>query len=343
VKLTVSVNDVARAAGVSIGTVSNVLNRPQKVRPQTRRRVEDAIGSLGFVRNEAARRLTGARSRMVAYVMLNHSNPFFSDLAGAIEDVVGHHHLGLITMSSNHDADRESEYLEMLLENRVRGVLITAVSYASAQFERLRALGVPVVFVDRSAADPSWCSVGVDDVEGGRQAVTHLADQGHRRIAVVGPADVPQVADRLAGAAEVARGLGLGFTHLRTETLTVAAGRDAGAKLLGISSSSRPTGVFCANDLLALGLLQELTQYGLRIPDDIAIVGYDDIEFAAAAAIPLTSLRQPRAEMGRAAVELLLEETEGGPHQHSHVRFTPELVVRQSSARRRTAPAQMVS
>ena len=122
------------------------------------------------------------------------------------------------------------------------------------------------------------------------------------------------------------------LTVLETTALTVSEGRKAGARLLGLPKRRRPTAVFCANDLLALGLLQQMTQHGIRVPDDLAIVGYDDIEFAAAAAVPLTSVMQPRLLLGRTAAELLLEEAEGRPdHVHHHVEFAPELVVRQSS------------
>jgi LacI family transcriptional regulator len=164
-------------------------------------------------------------------------------------------------------------------------------------------------------------------------------DAGHRSVAYVsGPPGLNQVRDRRTGALTALAEAGLGPDALRelpTERLDVAAGLDAGARLLGLSDSDRPTAVFCVNDLLALGVLQAMYAAGVDVPEDLAIVGYDDIEFAAAAAVPLTSVRRPAVTMGALAAELLLEETEaqGAPtaHEHRRVVLQPELVVRGSS------------
>ncbi len=181
--------------------------------------------------------------------------------------------------------------------------------------------------------------MSVDDVYGGKLAGQYLAESGHERIAFVGgPESVGQVQDRLAGFREAVEAAGLGEepTVLPTAALTVAEGRAAGQRLAGMPASRRPTAAFCANDLLALGLLQEMTRLRIRVPEELAIVGYDDIEFAAAAAVPLTSVRQPRHQIGRTAAELLAEETEssGGPaHRHRQVVYLPELIVRESTIR----------
>jgi LacI family transcriptional regulator len=182
------------------------------------------------------------------------------------------------------------------------------------------------------------CSVGVDDVEGGDLAVSHLLDNGHRAIGFVGgPMNIPQVTDRLTGSQRALATAGLSsetLSVIETSALNVAEGRRAGARVLGLPKRRRPTAVFCANDLLALGVLQEMTLQGVGVPDELAIVGYDDIEFAAAAAIPLTSVRQPRHLLGRAAAELLIEEAlHGSAHEHRQVQYTPELIVRASSRR----------
>ena len=195
------------------------------------------------------------------------------------------------------------------------------------------------MLVDRGSAS-SQCSVSVDDFVGGQLAADHLLEQGHRRIAFVGgPAGLKQVADRLRGAQESVRRHGTGsgqITVVETEALNVAWGRDAGERIAGMAARHRPTAVFCANDLLAFGVLQEMTRLNLTVPGDVAIVGYDDIDFAAAAAVPLTSVRQPRTQLGQTATELLVEEAmRSATHQHRQEVFSPELVVRESSALRR--------
>jgi LacI family transcriptional regulator len=331
------VKDVAARAGVSLGTVSNVLNRPDRVSTRTRERVEQAMAELGFVRNESARLLRAGRSSTLAYVMLDATNPFFTDVAQGIERAAEQADLSLFLCNSDQSAERERTYLTRLQEQRVQGVLITPVDPDEPLLDEVVRLGTPVVIVDRVRDVGSHCSVAVDDVLGGRLAVEHLVDLGHRRIAFVGgPERIGQVRDRRRGARDALADAGLpddALVEVRTDALTVAEGRNAGERIAGMPSSTRPTAAFCANDLIALGLLQSCVGLGLRVPDDLAIVGFDDIEFAAAAAVPLTSVRQPRGQLGRRATELLLDEGTNADHRHEQVLFTPELVARASTRR----------
>jgi LacI family transcriptional regulator len=335
---TPSVKDVAAAAGVSLGTVSNVMNRPEVVSPATRERVERAMADLGFVRNESARQLRAGTSRTLAYVMLDGSNPFFHDVAQGIELAAEDADLSLFICNSNSRPEREETHLDRLMQQRVQGILITPVNPDATTLDEVAGRGIPVVIVDRVRADGSFCSVAVDDILGGRIAVEHLAEQGHTRVAVIGgPESIGQVRERLEGAREIWAELGLppdDLIYLPTAALTVADGRSAGERLAGLPARRRPTAAFCANDLLALGLLQQSIGSGLRVPDDLAIVGFDDIEFAAAAAVPLTSVRQPRQELGRAAAQLVLDEATNPAHKHRQLSFTPELVARASTASR---------
>jgi LacI family transcriptional regulator len=334
----VSIREVAATAGVSVATVSNVLNRPDIVAQPTRDRVYAAIKELGFVRNESARQLRAGRSRTIGLVVLDVANPFFTDVARGVEDEASKSGLSVILCNSDDKQDRETRYLELLEEQRVQGVLITPVAGAETD-ERLTLLqqrGTPVVLVDSRSPSRGQCSVSVDDVLGGDLAVSHLLAAGHSRVAyVAGPASLRQVADRHEGALRALRRADRPERDLKViemDALNVAAGQRAGAAIAKIPARSRPTAAFCANDLIALGLLQEMTRRRIRVPEDIAIVGYDDIEFAAAAAVPLSSVRQPRQELGHSAAQLLLEEALGDPaHKHRQVIFEPELVARQSS------------
>jgi LacI family transcriptional regulator len=335
-----SVKDVAAAAGVSLGTVSNVMNRPEVVSPATRERVEQAMAALGFVRNESARQLRAGTSRSLAYVMLDGSNPFFHDVAQGIELAAEEADLSLFICNSNGRADREAVHLDRLLQQRVQGVLITPVNPEAPHLAAIAKRGIPLVIVDR-VVPYRFCSVAVADVHGGRIAVEHLVEQGHRRVAVIGgPETLGQVRERLDGARRIWAELGLppeDLTYLPTSALTVAEGRSAGERLAGIPARRRPTAAFCANDLLALGLLQQAIGAGLRIPEDLAIVGFDDIDFAAAAAVPLSSVRQPRQELGKAAAGLVLDEASDPEHTHQELTFVPELVARASTVARARA------
>jgi LacI family transcriptional regulator, galactose operon repressor len=335
---TYSIRDVAAEAGVSVGTVSNVLNRPEVVAPATRTRVEEAIAALGFVRNESARQLRAGRSRTLGLVVLDVANPFFTDVARGVEEAVAAEGLAVLLCDSAERAERERRYLELLEEQRVQGILITPVEGVGSRLRQLRQRGIPVVLVDRWASTRSFCSVSVDDRYGGELAAVHLLEQGHERIAFVGgPYKFQQVVDRHDGAQRALTTAGLAASRLvkvETPALNVASGRAAGAQIVELPPGRRPTAAFCANDLVALGVLQEMTRRQLRVPDDLAIVGYDDIDFAAAAAVPLSSVRQPRNELGRAAAELLMEETSEdrrNSHRHRQLVFEPDLVVRASS------------
>jgi LacI family transcriptional regulator len=331
----VSIKDVAARAGVSPATVSNVLNRPTVVAAATRRRVQAAIAELGFVRNESARQLRAGTSRFIGLVLRDVSNPFFTDVARGVEDLANESGLAVLLCNSDDQLPREDRYLDLLQEHRVRGILITPSGNDSGHLGELRKRGVPVVLVDQHAAE-GQCSVSVDDRRGGDVAVTHLIERGHERIAFVGgPFSLRQNQDRYDGAVRAVQRAGREPSSLRVATtaaLNVVSGRRAASALADLEAGERPTAMFCANDLVALGVLQELTSRHIVVPDECALVGYDDIDFAASATVPLSSVRQPRIEIGRAAAELLIDETsDDTTHEHRQVVFQPDLIVRQSS------------
>ncbi|HEY6787720.1 MAG TPA: LacI family DNA-binding transcriptional regulator [Trebonia sp.] len=332
----VSIREVAAHAGVSVATVSNVLNRPDIVAGPTRDRVSASIRELGFVRNESARQLRAGRSRTIGLVVLDVANPFFTDLARGVEDEASKAGLAVILCNSDDQERKEKRYLDVLEEHRVQGVLITPVVGTGSRLAGLQKRGTPVVLVDRRSPFRGQCSVAVDDVLGGDLAVSHLLAAGHERIAYVsGPPGIRQVADRREGALRAFANAGFPPERLRVleaGSLNVAAGQKAGAEVAALPAADRPTAVFCANDLIAMGFLQEMTRHRIRVPEDVAIIGYDDIEFAAAAAVPLTSVRQPRQQLGRTAARMLIDEAAADEsHQHQQVIFEPQLVVRRST------------
>jgi LacI family transcriptional regulator, galactose operon repressor len=329
----VTVHQVARLANVSVGTVSNVLNRPQIVAPATRDRVLRVIDELGFVRNESARHLRTGAARIIGLVILDLSNPFFTDLARGVEDAANDAGYSVIVCNSDEDPAKEDAYIRVLEERRVTGMLIVPVTPGSPGVERLRASGTAVVRVTHRITEDE-CGVGADDLLGGELAMGHLLALGHEQIGYVTSAShVWPTDERRGGALRAVRKEGKSEAVLHdisVEHLDVAHGRDAGERILGLRP--RPTAVICANDLVALGVLQVMISHRVRVPEDMAIVGFDDIEFASAAAIPLTSVRLPRRTMGRIATDLLLAEASGDPdHVHQRVVLRPELVVREST------------
>lgn len=333
--MAVSIRDVAERAGVSVGTVSNVLNKPDRVSEAVATRVHDAIRELGYVRNDAARQLRAGRSSSVGLVVLDARNPFFTDVARGAEDAAAEHGVAVLLGDSDEKPEREAAYLDLFEEQRVRGVLVSPLGDIRERLQRMRALGTPVVLVDRMAEDASLSSVSVDDVAGGRTAVAHLLETGRRRIAFVGgPLGLRQVADRLAGAQHaVAAVRDARLEVLEGSALSVSEGRRMGEQLVARDPAERPDAVFTANDLLAVGLLQALVMRGgVRVPDDIALIGFDDIDFASATIVPLSSLRQPSRLIGQTALGILLEEADDPTLAPRQVVFQPELVIRESTA-----------
>ncbi|WP_199256396.1 LacI family DNA-binding transcriptional regulator [Mycolicibacterium mengxianglii] len=327
--------EVAAAASVSVGTVSNVLNAPEKVAAATVARVQAAIDELGFVRNDAARQLRAGRSRSVGLVVLDVGNPFFTDIARAAEHRAGELDLTILLGTSDDDPRKERTYIDTFDEQRVFGLLVSPIGDDLSRLTALQRRGTPVVLVDRDGSGTTFDSVAVDDVAGAQMAVQHLGEIGRRRIAFVGgPAELRQVRDRRAGAQQAVDGIpGASLEVIDTPALTVLAGRAVGELLRDRPARRRPDGVFCANDLLAIGVLQGLTLTGgLRVPDDLALVGYDDIDFARSTVVPLSSIRQPTARIGGTAVDLLIEAAHDPENHHpEHVVFQPELVIRASS------------
>jgi len=333
--MAVSVKDVAALAGVSVGTVSNVMNQPAKVSVQTVQRVQAAIEQLGFVRNDAARQLRAGRSRAIGLIVLDVRNPFFTELARGAEDRASESGHSLILGNSDERTDREATYLDLFDEQRMHGILISPHGDITARLQRLRDRGIPVVLVDRTSPDDSFSSVSVDDVAGGSLAVVHLIEQGRRRIAFVGgPRSIRQVTDRLEGARRVvAEHPDVRLETIETRALSVVEGRAAGVAILERPVAERPDAVFAANDLIAMGVLQALNMQGsLHVPRDIALIGYDDIDFASAAVVPLSSIRQPSRTIGATAVEILLAEADDANTAPRHIVFQPELIVRESTA-----------
>lgn len=331
--MAMSVRDVAREAGVSVGTVSNVLNHPEKVSTSTVDRVTAVIEKLGFVRNDAARQLRVGRSRSIGLVVLDMRNPFFTDLAHGAQDRALAAGYTVLLGGSAESSSREATLLDLFEEQRVAGLLISPVHTDLSRLWRLRESGTPIVLVDRTSPDQSFSSVSVDDVEGGRIATRHLLSIGRSRIAFIGgPLGIEQVAHRLEGAQSVvAQHAGAALSVFETNALTVLEGRRIGEQIVALPEGKRPDAIFAANDLLAMGVIQALVMTGsLRIPDDIALVGYDDIDFASAAVVPITSVRQPSMQIGASAVDLLIREADGEA-KPEQILFRPELIARAST------------
>ncbi len=328
-----SIRDVADRAGVSVGTVSNVLNHVDRVKEDSVRRVHEAIAELGYVRNDAARQLRAGRSLMVGLVVLDVRNPFFTELARGAEREAARHGLSVVLANSDEDIAQEARHIDLFEQQRVRGILLSPYQEVGPRLRQMKQRGIPAVLVDRRSADEQFSSVSVDDELGGYLAARHLLDAGRRRLLFVGgPLDMRQVDDRRSGARRaVGEVADAELQTLPSAASTVDAGRTAGDQVAAMAATDRPDAMFCANDLVALGVLQGLLTHGIRVPQDVALIGFDDIDFAAAAAVPLSSVRQPSGLMGETALRLLLEHSADPEREPEHIVFQPELIARDST------------
>lgn len=327
-----SMKDVAALASVSLGTVSNVLNHPDLVAVRTRVRVEDAIRELGFIPSAAAQQLRAGRAKVLGLVVPDIANPFFTEVARGVEDAALEAGYVVILCNSDEQAEREDRYLAVLESQRVGGILITPARKSLKPLSRLLEHGVAVTLLDNAALSHDVCSASVDDTLGGSLAAEHAIELGHTNLVwLAGPRDIQQVSDREAGLMKAARKAKVRVTRIAAAQMTAAAGE--AAMETALSGGLDATALLCANDLLALGAIRSLNRAGLTVPDDVSVIGYDDIEFAQSAAVPLTSVRQPKYELGYAAAKLVIGECEDpATHAHQRVQFQPQLIVRASSA-----------
>lgn len=331
-----SITDVARRAGVSVGTVSNVLNRPDQVAPSTRGRVQATIEELGFVRNASARQLRVGATQTVGVIVLDMANPFFTEIARGIEDRISPDQYTLLLSSSDDDPVREARYLRLHEEHGVHGLIVSPAHTSLDAVLAMRERGVRIVLLDVPRRPVPISCVGVDDVRGARLAVEHLLGLGHRRIGFVnGPDTISQCAARREGAVAALTAAGLDPQEALVEVTVPALDLDAGAtgmgRLLALPPARRPSATLCANDLAAVGALRTLRRAGVAVPEEMAVVGYDDIPVASMLAVPLTTVRQPTHTLGWTAADLLLREAAGGGTAPERVVFQPELVVREST------------
>lgn len=330
-----SVKDVAALAGVSSSTVSNYLNHPHVLGDSSRERVRDAIERLGYVPNESARQLRAGSSKALALILLDAWLPYFHELSRGVEDVTREGGWSLFFSNSNRDGAQERRNIDMFEAHRVQGIIIYPLDDVVPRLEQLADRGIRSVVVGPIPASTKVASVLFDDTGGGRLAGEHLLSIGRRRILFLGNPAVSQSNDRLAGLrAAVADSTTtvevLDVPHLATED-----GMEAGARIAALAPADRPDAIFAANDMVALGVLTQLVRHGIRVPDDIALVGFDDVDQAHQSVVPLTSVRQPGYEIGRAAGAALLQQlADPAAAPPAMTPFAAELIVRESTVGR---------
>src|SRR5919197_5746852 len=329
----VTIRDVARRAGVSPMTVSRVINDSTRVSPETRGRVEAAIAELGYVPSRLARGLSAQRTGTLALIVPDVANPFFTLVVRGAEDVARRADYRVILCDTRSDLVIEREVIEEMIAHRVEGILIAPVSDRSRDhLKRLAKFGVPFVLVDRTVRGIDADAVLGDSADGARRLVEHLISLGHRRIAmIVESDDVSTARDRRRGyeAALTAAGLPRDPAVVTEASVDPGGGFDGMRRLLELPEP--PTAVFTVNNLVALGAIEAVRAAGLDVPDDVALVCFDDIEYASRLYPFLTVMEQPAETFGTLGTQLLLERVEGRGSDRRHVVVLPgEFIIRKS-------------
>ena len=325
----VTLSDVAREAGVSAKTVSRVVNKESAVDPATAARVTEVVERLGYRPNELARSLKGRRSRTIGLIISDVSNPFMASCAQAIESVAQEHGHALILCDSHANLRTEGSYVGLLMQRQVDGLLLVPAHGRDEQLKAEQQSGLPVVAFDRPAEGVQTDTVLAQNRAGTREATEHLIWHGHERIAFVGDVRHFYTArKRLEGYKEALQTANLEpLHHLDAHTIELA--EEATKNLL--EAPDRPTALFAANILTTLGALRAIEDLGLRVPEDIALIGFDDFELAHVLRPRFTLVRQPTAELGRRAAELLFDRLgDQSPPEPQRLVLPTELVIRES-------------
>jgi len=327
---------VAEKAGVSLGTVSNAINRPEILAPETLKRVRKAIDELKFIPNASAQTLRAGKTRILGLVVPDISNPFFTDLAKGVNDAALLAGYVVILCNTDEDSEKEDHYIDILAGQNVRGILITPAHETNKRLNEISKRGIGLTLVDRPSIGLDTCSVEVNDAHGGLLALEHLYERGHRKImCLTGESDIPQVAERERGMREaISRIPKADRPTIITQRIPMMTA-DSASTVMSEHIAEKGlnfTAVICGNDLVAFGAIRAIRAAGYSIPEDVSVIGYDDIDFAANATVPLTSIAQPKYQLGYAAAELVISECEN-PKKHAHqkIQFQPHLIVRNST------------
>ncbi len=317
-----TIKDVAQRAGVSVATVSRVINDRGYVHADTRKKVEDAVKALNFSPNEVARSLYKRKSKLIGLLLPDIANPYFPQLARGVEDGMQEQDYRLIFGNSDEDERKEQDYIQTFIQNNVVGVISSTNYPHSSIYEKLK---IPVVFLDRTSLDRP--SVYADGREGGRLAAREIIKRGSRRITVMqGPSQIRPAQDRFEGAIEIIRDAGLDYRVIQTTSFSI---NEAGVWAEELFRKYADTdGVIASNDIAAMAVLHEASRIGRKVPDDVQVIGFDDIPMSSLLSPALSTIHQPAYEMGREAAGLLIQLVEQVAIENKNIQLPVSFIER---------------
>lgn len=320
--MAVTIRQVAKRAGVSCATISRVINNSDTVKPETRDHVVKIIKEMGYAPNEVARSLSKNETKTIGVVVPDINNPFFGDVIKGVSMLADKHNLNIILCDTNEDTEKEKISLRMLKDHRIRGIIIGPASdnneFNGEYLSILENLGIPIVLVGRDVKYSNFDGVFIDNVQGASDGVSALIQSGHKKIAVIsGSTDSKPGRDRLGGymKAMTMGGLTVREDYILHGNFKLESGYELTRQLLEIED--RPTAIFTCNNMMTLGCIKALSEQGLKIPEDMALVGFDEIELLEIFNMQITVIARPTFEMGRIAMEMLLERFDKRENQGS--------------------------
>ncbi|BAB05938.1 LacI family DNA-binding transcriptional regulator [Halalkalibacterium halodurans] len=322
-----TIYDVAKEAGVSIATVSKVINHTGNMRPATRLKVKQAMERLNYRPNLMATALTGKATKTIGLLVPDISNPFFSEMARTIEDRAHEAGLSVIICSTDENEQKEKKYLELLQQKRVDGFIIASSFHDREGLKRLKEQGTPIVMLTQDDGGLGVPSISVDDYKGGFEATSYLITSGHKRIAVIAE-HVSSSRLRIYGYKEAHASHGIPFVEEQIYKTTASTENGKFCLLTMHEKGLLPSAIFACNDLIAIGVIHGAKELGIRIPEDLSVIGFDNTILATTTVPALTTVAQPVADMGRKVVDLLLEAIETKALTNEKVLYTPELIIR---------------
>ncbi|MCQ6561978.1 LacI family DNA-binding transcriptional regulator [Paenibacillus mendelii] len=330
-----TIYNVASKAGVSIATVSKVLNKTGRISEGTRRRVVEVMEEMGYQPSVIASALTGKSTFTIGMLIPDLANPFFAEVARSAED--RGHELGfnLVMCSTDNDPAKEVDYISLLKQKSVDGIILSTVTTNHSTVKDILKLNIPVALIARDMPTLAVDTVIVDDFIGGYLAAEHLIELGHRRIAVIAEdMNVMSSSERVRGYRSALEENGLEYDDalVKESDFTIQGGKLKSGELL--DSIHSPTAIFACNDLLAIGAIQAARERGMQLPRDLSVVGFDNTILASIVEPPLTTVAQPMRDMGRHVIDLLIQEIRGLKNQKQRIILVPELVVRGSTSKR---------
>ncbi len=326
------IRQIAEMTGVSITTVSHVVNETRFVSKDKRERVLAAMRRLNYRPNRLASGLRRRKSNTIGVVLPDITNPYFAEIARGVEDACFEKNYSAIICNSDASLKMEKHYLDMLVEKQMDGIVLVNVGDHGQNPASAPAQGIPLVMMDREVSALRADSIQVNNLEGGRMAAKHLFDFGHRNVVCMGGTpDVYPSWERVDGFVAFMKEAGHPLPKKRILAGNFQADSGYALTMAAMRARQRPTAIFAANDLMAYGAIRALVELGLRVPDDVSVVGFDDIKLSALFNPPLTTIRQPRLEMGGLAVKLLMERAEQPALEPRRVMLPLELIARQSS------------